>query len=208
MRRTGKSHRALTETERIVLAAYFGENVSGQALANAIETLELEGSSFDGNGLPSELDAAVAEILLQSLRDELPQWAIVQHDQLVLGRKRTTPLVSPFQPVHLFTINWANSGPGFSWPVAYHATMVVDFRRTVVTASADSEELYGFTDFAIGRFSADEDLLQGTHKVIVGHWSQAARDGQSRWEQLFETGHVDADVAFVWADEVAWREDV
>jgi len=40
-------------------------------------------------------------------------------------------------PYYLLTINWADSGPGFSWPVAYNAIYVPGFDRTVVTASGD-----------------------------------------------------------------------
>jgi hypothetical protein len=68
-------------------------------------------------------------------------------------------------PRHLLTINWADSGPGFSWPVAYYAVYVPGFDRTVVTASGDSPETFGACDVAVGHFGPEEILLQGSGAI-------------------------------------------
>ena len=190
-----------------MLEAYFGEPIPANILADAVEALELTGSSFDADGYPSELDAAVAEVLLQSRRDELPQWVLVERSRVIRGRQKITASASPFKPQHLFTINWADSAPGFSWPVAYYATRVSDFGRVIVTASADGVEMYGFTDFAIGHFAASADLLTAARTAVVSHWSLRAQDGQRRWEYLQEPGLVTAELASRWAGDVEWDED-
>ena len=98
----------------IVLRAYFGRAVSPESLSTAIRKLELERDEIEG-GYYTALDAAVAAVLLRSKRGELPQWASVSETQETLGRKknRSAPEQS-FVPQHLFTLNWGDSGPGFS----------------------------------------------------------------------------------------------
>ena len=73
----------------------------------------------------------MAAFVLERIQDTLPQWASVklrenenEEADITLARevkarraRRTVELV----PQYLLTINWADSGPGFSWPVAYHA---------------------------------------------------------------------------------------
>ena len=70
------------------------------------------------------LENAIARICLESAQRSLPQWAMVRDGKVTLGRRRqrTARRARKLRPVHLFTINWADSGPGFSWPEAYHVT--------------------------------------------------------------------------------------
>jgi hypothetical protein len=151
--------------DNLILSAYFGQTPPSDTLASAIDQLELEGEEL---GSATLLDAAVAAILLKSIRDQLPQWALVGQDKVTLGRKRVRPVRGVvFKPKHLFTVNWADSGPGFSWPMAYHAARVPASNSVVVTASADGIDAYGFTDFAIGHFGIDVGLLVGAKQVIV-----------------------------------------
>lgn len=69
-------------------------------------------------------------------------------------------------PQYLFTLNWADSGPGFSWPGAYYTTWVPSYERFVVTYSADSPEVWGYADIAIGQFGVKEALKDGSHRLI------------------------------------------
>jgi hypothetical protein len=131
----------------------------------------------------------------------------VQDGEVTQARQVTRPKTeSRFKPQHLFTLNWANSGPGFSWPEAYWATRVPGHQRVVVTASADTPELLGWCDVAIGHFPADEDILDGARRVITEHWKSLAGNNQSRWAYLFGEGLVDSKMAEAWADEV-WPAD-
>src|SRR5262249_14743211 len=74
------------------------------------------------------IDVAVAQILLERVQDRLPQWGVwspedgVQLARPILDRRAHRKVV--LSPRHLLTINWADSGPGFSWPVAYYAVYV------------------------------------------------------------------------------------
>jgi hypothetical protein len=204
---TKRSVKHAPNSDDVILAAYFGGDVSARTLAAAIRRMDIQGEAFEGGSI-TLLDAAVATVLLKSIREELPQWAVVEKGGVTLGRSRNRQSVrSAYKPKHLFTLNWADSGPGFSWPMAYHATAVPAFKAIVVTASADGTDAFGFTDFAIGHFPADVDLTVGAQRVITREWADQAADGQVRWAYLFEEALVNADQANEWADQVWPDED-
>jgi len=153
---------------------------------------------------------AIARLVLSKIQGRLPQWALVHADGKVDLERCYTPkrlAKVDLMPRFLFEINWADSGPCFSWPESYHVAYLPGFYQYVVTASQDSPEMHGYTDEAIGHFQADEPVDEGCHRVIVDWWEGQA-DGweQQRWAYLFQTGEVDADTAAFWADEV-WDSD-
>jgi hypothetical protein len=192
--------------EDLIFKAYFGERVSKRALAAAIKGLQLDGEARGGS--VTELDAAVAAIVLWSRRDELPQWASIENGKVTLGRINSVRVrFNRFKPKRLFVLNWADSGPGFSWPMAYFATPLHAYKRIVVTASADTPDTYGFSDFALGSFDSKRDLLDGAHEIIVNSWEEQASWGQERWAYLFDEGLVNTQLAEQWADEVWSPED-
>jgi hypothetical protein len=174
---------------------------------------------FDEWNIPNEIprysriDAAVAQILLERIQDHLPNWTALADDRFVVARpiidRRAHRKVELF--LHdLLTINWADSGPGFSWPVAYKAICVPVFDHTVVTASADClESLGGVCDVAIGTFGWETSLLEGSHRIITADWAYQRREHeQPRWAYLFDTGIVGKAEAEAWADEVWADQDV
>ena len=184
-------------------------------ITNALETL-----GFVGNASGySEDDAAVAAIVLERIQDTLPQWASVrvrenenEEADITLGRyvkarqaRRTVEMV----PQYLLTINWADSGPGFSWPVAYHVTWVPMYDEYVVTQSADSPDAFGYCDFAIGHFPKTDDFVSTATEEIRRNWEwQRDQFSQSRWAYLFDTGLIDEGTAIrlreeIWDDEPA-----
>ena len=176
--------------DHLILSAYFGQTTPDDTLASAIDQLQLQGEEL---GYVTLLDAAVAAILLKSIRDQLPQWAMVGEGRVTVGRKRVQPVRGvTFKPKHLFTMNWADSARAARGRWRITGTMVPLFKSVVVTASADGTDAYGFTDFAIGHFPIDADMLVGAQQVIVDHWTRLARDGQERWAHLFGTGLVSA----------------
>jgi hypothetical protein len=89
------------------------------------------------------VDAVVASIVLENVEKRLPAWSALRADgSFVCARKYRDDEKVPNRKVllqsrRLFVINWADSGPGFSWPVAYHVTWLPHYDRFVVTASAD-----------------------------------------------------------------------
>ena len=152
------------------------------------------------------IDVAVAQILLERVQERLPQWAALTDDGVILARPildRRAQRKVELWPQHLLTINWANSGPGFSWPVAYSAIYVPGFDRTVVTASGDCPEAFGdASDIALGHFGPEETLLQGSGAIIRGDWRKRLDRGGERWVSLIAAGLVSKAEANAWADEV------
>jgi len=156
------------------------------------------------------LSNAVARLVLSEIQGRLPQWAYAYGD----GRIKLTRVYSPGRhakvdllPRFLFEINWGDSGPGFSWPEAYHLAYLPGFDRYVVTASQDSPEVHGYIDEAIGHFGPDEPVEKGVHRIIVDWWNEQVTDRyQERWAYLFNTGEVDPETAESWADEV-WEPE-
>jgi hypothetical protein len=152
-------------------------------------------------------NTAVAQILLERIQDRLPQWLGPKGSARPIIDRRSHRKVELW-PRHLMTINWADSGPGFSWPVAYNVTYVPGFDRFVVTASADClEMLGGVCDLAIGSFGPEVPIIRGCRDIIMSDWSWQRREcDQQRWVYLFDTGLVSKAEAQVWADEV-WRDN-
>jgi hypothetical protein len=154
----------------------------------------------------------VAFVVLEGVEDRLPNWGLFDGDEVTLTRAHRSKSQVPHRkvavaPQHLFTLNWADSGPGFSWPAAYFVTWVPVYERYVVTYSGDTPEVFGYCDIALGHFGPDEELKQGSWRLITGDWSrQYGERSQHRWVYLFETGLVDEAEAEAWADDV-WSED-
>jgi hypothetical protein len=163
--------------------------------------------SAGGMGDEYTLANAVARICLSGVQDSLPQWATTRGDELVFARKRISPLKLPPRILlleYLFEINWANSGPGYSWPESYYATQLPFFDVTIVTASNDSTDVLGYCDIAIGWFGKGGDFETEVGNVIKKHWKNLAGEyDQQKWVELFGTGEVDAETAEAWAEE-AW----
>jgi hypothetical protein len=150
-----------TADEELVLATWF--EIDRPPYGRRVDDI------FKGWNIPSEIpdyrriDTAVAQILLERIQDHLPTWTALMGDRFVIARSifdRRARRKIELWPHHLLTINWADSGPGLSWPVAYKATYVPLFDRIVVTASADCPETFGgVCDVAIGAFGSETYIL-------------------------------------------------
>lgn len=122
------------------------------------------------------IDAAVAFIVLENAEKRLPGWsALLADGTFVTARpyrddERVPDRRVLLQSRQLFMINWADSGPGFSWPVAYYLTWLPVYDRFVVTASADCPDGFGYCDFAIGAFGQDKPIKEGARDVVCGDW--------------------------------------
>ena len=151
------------------------------------------------------LDAVVAQIALSAIQERLPQCGVVSDDKVTLLRKPFTP-PSPavvLFPQFLFTINWADSAPGISWPESYHITYIPGFERYVVTASQDSTDVWGVTELAIGDFSIDNVLTECAEGAITDWWSnQHINNCQEKWEYVWDEGIINTETANKWADSV------
>lgn len=199
--------------EHAVLAQWFGVDPPSCAkdivVAEAARRLGFE----EEPGHYRLIDAVVAFIVLERVEKDLPQWAAFDRDwNLIEARKYRDEATVPDRtvlmvPRYLFTLNWADSGPGFSWPEAYFVTWVPQYDRFVVTGSWDCPDALGYCDFALGAFGADTRLKDGAKRIICRNWADQRDQGDAqRWACLFGTGLISEPEASAWADEV-WREE-
>ena len=155
---------------------------------------------------------AVAQILLHRIQDELPSWGCTNDDGTpVLGRlphQRHQDARLNFNPKHLLTINWADSGPGFSWPEAYYITFLPSFNQYIVTASRDGVDAYGCTDHAIGTADAHLSEFDAAKEILTRNWRKQFDEwDQPHWAHLISPGIVSGTAAYAWADEIWVSED-
>ena len=156
----------------------------------------------------------VAEIALSTVKGELPQWAQCDEDgRILLGREHTLRLLKErdklLKPIFLLMINWSDSAPGISWPETYYATLLPAYDFYVVTASQDSEDVYDYTDEAIGFLHCDDEqsIPAEAGKVIRQWWRfQHEQNNQTPWVYLFSDGEIDTAEAEALRDEV-WHEE-
>jgi hypothetical protein len=150
------------------------------------------------------IDAAAAFVVLERVERFLPQWAVENDGKLILGRRYRHDTKFPnrtvlLQPRHLFTINWADSAHGFSWPVAYYVTWIPYYDRFVVTSSADCPDMFGYCDFALGAFGIDKPIKQGAGGIICADWTCHSESEQPRWVCLLDVGFISGSEVCAWA---------
>ena len=63
----------------------------------------------------------------EQVKRQLPGWSAITDDGEFVTERHFRGVsaiphrkVAVLPPRHLLTINWADSGPGYSWPVAYY----------------------------------------------------------------------------------------
>jgi hypothetical protein len=198
-----------TPDEHAVLSKWFGvkppECAKGISPPEAAKRLGFEKTA----DYRSSIDAAAAFVVLERVEARLPQWTGASDTaDVLLARKYRDRGSIPdrtvlLQPRHLFTINWANNGAGYSRPVAYYLTWVPYYDRYVVTASADGPRAFGYCDFALGHFGIKTSITEGVKEIICTDWLNQKLDSeQRRWAYLFDTDLISAVDARMWADEV------
>lgn len=208
-----------TPIERALLAAYLGypdpapHELEGIDITDPVDPDEWDESVQGIAPLPSlydiphlMLENAVARICLEPVTPALPQWASIRDGKATFARasRRRTALRShrPRRPNYLFTINWADSGPGFSWPEKYFVARIPGYEVCIVTGSADSPDANGYCDFALGWYLGGVSDVDKAGESIRAWWKSQEQSGQQRWVCLFGTGAVDETTAERWADEV------
>ncbi len=157
---------------------------------------------------------SVADIALSNVKDSLPQWSVCYEDgsveysrdlKLSLVKKRDEII----DPTFLLMINWANSGPGYSWPESYYATYLPGYDIYVVTVSQDSDDKHGFTDEAIDYFEIDNPqwINKPAQAIIKYWWALSYKDwNQHPWVEIFSPGEISIQEAHDLSDEV-WGKD-
>jgi len=182
---------------------YAFEDEEGETTSDGIIHLqEPEYGDFD---LPAAINNAVARLVLSDIQERLPQWAVSYspgewHSTRGYEKRRRQPV--SLLPRFLFMLNWADSGPGMSWPESFHVGFLPYYDVHIVTGSVDSTDAYGYTDRVLGSFTPDVPLLEGCRKVIIADWEKQAGWGQLEWAYLFSTGIVSEERAREWAKDV------
>ena len=151
------------------------------------------------------LTNAVARLVLEGIQQRLPTSAVCYGDHVVLTREYApkSPRKLDLLPRFLFQINWANSGPGISWPVAYYVTWLPLYDVFVITESADSPEARGYCDRALGWFERDIPVEEGVRRVIIADWrNQYDEYDQEHWENFWDEGLISSEDVWAWAAEV------
>ena len=204
--------------EHAILAEYFDlqEKQPQQARAFDPDEIIIEGNDYEeaSEGIACRksyggrdyraIDNAVARIALAPVRKNLPTWGGLGKDGAFHSRQSVNESILPERgyrsdPVHVLSINWATSGPGFSWPLKYYISWIPYYERYVVTVSYDSPEVEGYLDLAIGDLSEGASVENELKSVIVRHWDRDAMYLQG-WEGVIDSGIV--------KDPWAWREEV
>jgi hypothetical protein len=185
-----------------LLEAYLhGEDVNHQAFFKERQIPDLD--------YPSQIEIAVAQIVLYRIQGRLPQWLCTDERGFnVTGRTASQrPSKVDFlrlKPELLFCVNWADSAPGICWPEAYYVTHIPGLDQYIVTASRDSTDLFGCTDHTLGFAPASRPRLEACRAIVVEYWQQQFACGE-RWERLFDEGVVDIAIAERWAEDVKWE---
>lgn len=197
-----------TPQERLLLETWFR---GGSIDANIEQHLEASGFSKECVHY-TPLDAWVGSFTVSEIQRRLPNCGICRDDGVVLTRKLRPTAKRKVNSIsrHLFTINWADSAPGLSWPAAYYLTWLSEFERFVLTYSADGTDAFGYCDFALGWIGPEKDWREGAREILIADWrSQFAGWEQAPWAYLFDSGHVSEVTALAWRAE-AWRghEDI
>jgi len=205
--------------EQLLLNAWF----EGKALSTEQEQwLEAQGFDHDPCEAYTRLDAWVGAFAVRDIQERLPNTGICRNEGVVLTRpiqknRRSGKVAGAVR--FLFGINWADSGPGFSWPADYHLIWLPGFDRWVLTYSADSPDAMGYCDFALGRVGPEEEWRASVREILVADWRfQYSEWDQAPWAYLWRTGMVPEEEALQWraeaweghediADETSWEED-
>ena len=193
----------IPQIELDVISSYFS------GVSNSGLNIYYENTYISPDATPPSIDIAVARVILKTIQNTLPQWASVSANyEVSLNREEIKRIPQSkhklelnLAPKLICCINWADSGPGFSWPEAYHITYIPDFKKYIVTSSRDGDDVYGCADHAIGW----GELIQGEFEVakrcVQNHWSSLNWE-QERWAYVFDEGIINSKIAMEWADEI------
>ena len=167
--------------------------------------LPIDNNCFNNVSGKPELDNEVATILLDTFQSHLPNFRWHDQDDNLRSVRGKNPIKErkvQLLPLHLFTINWATSGPGIEWPESYSVTYVPSHDVRIVTASSDSDDMWGCTDLAIGWCKPHRSPDFGVKNIIQTWWRNIHVSLGHPWADLYSEGLVDAGRAEKWGLEV------
>jgi hypothetical protein len=165
----------------------------------------IDNNCFNNVSGKQELDNEVATILLDTIQSHLPNYRwFDKDDNLKSVRDKTAIKERKIQlfPLHLFSINWAYSAPGIDWPESYTVIYVPSHNVRIVTASADSDDMWGYTDLAIGWCKPYRTPEFGVKNIIQTWWKNIHVSLGHPWVDIYSTGLVDYERVEKWGLEV------
>lgn len=102
-------------------------------------------------------------------------------------------------PLYLFGVDWALPTDLDCFPEYYYLTWFPEFDRYVVTASVNTKETYGVSDFAIGWDSASNKRIELCQDVIRSYWDDVHKPFNGfGWGSVISTGLVPEHLAQEW----------
>ena len=193
------------DAERRLLDIWFAGKPTDEA---AVAWLAAEGFEEPPSRPYKVIDAWVGSFAVRHIQDRLPNCGISYREgEIILTRTRRKVRSQKVMGLvrHLFGINWADSGPGFSWPADYNLVWFPGYERFVLTYSADSPDALGYCDLAIGSIAPSADWKESVHQLLVADWGkQWWFNEQAPWQALLAAGSVSEEEALRWRKE-AWR---
>ncbi|MBK9410110.1 MAG: hypothetical protein IPN47_19100 [Gemmatimonadetes bacterium] len=194
-----------------IIDRYFVEGASDPEEEDPIRPLvdKLAGDYSGGDFGIRRIDVAAGVLIHGLVEGPKLSWDFVDEEgqlrntrDLEIPDERRFTLMSKI----LLTINWADSGPGMSWPEQYRLTWVPSPERFVVTAALDSDDAHGYMDVALGHFGVSKARAINKVGAILKRWwkVQAAEGMQEPWDSA-EGGLVEEAVATKWRASVWGR---
>ncbi|MDC0563690.1 hypothetical protein OAP51_02655 [Alphaproteobacteria bacterium] len=153
----------------------------------------------------------IAECLLQSSKAKRPFTLIDDGNCFYSSRQNLSDcFVSPilFFPRHLLTINWGGFFLGNQWIEKYHSFHVKEKEAIIVTASLDSEDMYGYCDFVIDIHKSSDCQSTNMRNIgasIVREWANLHYQyNQSCWSDIVDSGLISEEMAVGMSYGVDW----
>jgi hypothetical protein len=163
--------------------------------------------------LDSSINNAVAKLMLEPIADRLPNFTAVSRKDGSI-RSARPPASKAYKsravtglPNFLFKINWATSGPGFSWEESYHVAFLAEYDVYIVTASQDSDDALGFCDVCIGYFESSQDVIYDALSKVKNWWGgKVGEYDADKYESLTSVGSASVDqIDFITAE--VWNSE-
>jgi len=148
--------------------------------------------------LDASINNAVARLMLEPIANRFPNFNAVSRKHGSIRSARPPAFKAYKSPAvaglpNFFKINWATSGPGFSWEEVYQVGFLAEYDVYVVTASQDSSDALGFCDACIGYFSETQGFIQdGLYVVMEWRGDKRGEYGAEKYESITSIGSASA----------------
>lgn len=150
----------------------------------------------------------VAQLCLNQLQNRLPQWTAFNGGEYLEGRKGFSHEVNSeaIHSLHLCEINWATSGPGFSWPENYYLHYLEGYDILILTVSQDSPDAYGYADLAVSAVPIPypENISEAAKQLLSRWWGIHSNYIDEGWEYLVHSGLISEPEALLLRDKI-WK---